>query len=287
MADHSFGDKLAATFAKSGQLCVGIDPHPFLLDEWNQPDSAEGLREFGYRVIDAVVGRAGIVKPQVAFFERHGSAGYIALEAVLSRARSAGVVIIADVKRGDLGSSVEAYGQAWLTPGHPLESDAMTISAYQGVGALSAPIALAQGAGKGLFVLAATSNPESFDTQLARVESGKQAGMTVAAAIVAGVIDINSSEDTRVASLGVVLGATVSLRDYGISLENLATPPATPILAPGFGFQGTQFDEIRSRFGPASKNVVVASSRGVLGAGPEGIAEAVHRTSGELSECLA
>jgi len=287
VAENSFGSRLSATFAESGQLCVGIDPHPFLLDQWDQPDSAEGLREFGYRVIDAVSGRAGIVKPQVAFFERHGSAGYAALEAVLRRARSAGLVIIADVKRGDVGSTVEAYGQAWLSPGNSLEADAMTISAYQGVGSLRAPVALAEEAGKGLFVLAATSNPESFDTQQAKVERGTHAGMTVAAAIVAGVTEINSAQQTEVASCGVVLGATVSLETYGISLDAMAAKPATPILAPGFGFQGAQFSEIRSRFGAASRNVVVASSRGILGAGVNGIAEMITRTSGELYECLA
>src|SRR5690606_33699649 len=98
------------------------------------------VREFGLRVVDAVAGRAGIVKPQVAFFERFGSAGFAALEDVLAAARNAGILVIADVKRGDLGTSVEAYGQAWLTPGSPLEVDAMTMVAYQGTGSIEAPL---------------------------------------------------------------------------------------------------------------------------------------------------
>jgi orotidine-5'-phosphate decarboxylase len=188
----SFGERLIGVFEASGHLCVGIDPHPYLLADWGLVDSGEGLREFGLRVVDAAVGRAGIVKPQVAFFERHGSAGYAALEETIRAARAAGLLVIADAKRGDLGSSVEAYGQAWLTPGAPLEADAMTISAYQGVGSIAAPIELARQGGKGLFVLAATSNPEAFATQSAvvgrgvggGVGSGDLAGRTVAASIV-------------------------------------------------------------------------------------------------------
>src|SRR5580698_5701481 len=162
---EQFGPRLLRVFGASGHLCVGIDPHPYLLAEWSLADSAKGLREFGLRVVEAAAGRAGIVKPQVAFFERHGSAGYEALERTLLAAREAGLLVIADAKRGDLGTSVEAYAQSWLTPGAPLEADAMTISAYQGVGSLAAPMILATEHGKGLFVLAATSNPEAFATQ--------------------------------------------------------------------------------------------------------------------------
>lgn len=287
MSERAFGDRLAAAFAERGQLCVGIDPHPFLLDEWGLPDSAEGLREFGLRVVDAADGVVGIVKPQVAFFERHGSAGYSALEQILDRARQANLLVIADVKRGDLGTSVEAYGQAWLTPGSTLEAHAMTISAYQGVGSIAEPIALAQSTGKGLFVLAATSNPEATSIQTARVATGEYAGETVAAAIVKEVNAINGAAGDRMGSLGVVLGATVSADSYGISLEELAAAPSTTVLAPGFGFQGAKFAEVRTRFGPLTPVTIVAVSRGVLSAGPGRIAEAMSRAAGELSECLA
>ncbi|MBW8873198.1 MAG: orotidine-5'-phosphate decarboxylase, partial [Leifsonia sp.] len=133
---EAFGSRLREAFSDSGQLCVGIDPHAGLLKAWGLPDSASGARDFGLRVVEAVTGRAGIVKPQIAFYERHGSAGYAALEDVLAAARAAGLLVIADVKRGDLGSSVDAYGEAWLTPGSPLEADAMTAVAFQGLGSL-------------------------------------------------------------------------------------------------------------------------------------------------------
>jgi orotidine-5'-phosphate decarboxylase len=277
----TFGERLLGAFDEFGHLCVGIDPHPYLLAQWGLDDSAEGLREFGLRVVDAVGGRAGIVKPQVAFFERHGSAGYAALERVLGAARASGLVVVADVKRGDLGTSVEAYAQAWLTPGSPLEVDAITVSAYQGVGSLAEPIRLAQQSGKGMFVLVATSNPESFDTQTAILQSGRRAGASVAAGILA---DVNESNSGRLGDIGVVVGATVDLRRYGLSGADFAS---TPILAPGFGHQGAGFDSIGRVYGAASPNVLVSSSRAILEAGPEAIASAISAQSLELAPVFA
>jgi orotidine-5'-phosphate decarboxylase len=277
----SFGSRLAAVFAESGHLCVGIDPHPYLLGQWGLPDTGKGLREFGLRTVDAARGRVGIVKPQVAFFERHGSAGYEALERILAAARDAGLLVIADAKRGDLGTSVEAYAQAWLMPGAPLEADAMTVSAFQGVGSLSAPMLLAREHGKGLFVLAATSNPESRATQTAVVSSGDSATRTVAASIVD---EVNRSNEGALGSFGVVIGATVTLADFGLSDADLAS---TPILAPGFGFQGAGFGSLRSIYGSAAANTIVSSSRGILEAGPDGLAGAIEKQVGQLAGAFA
>ena len=273
-----FGARLAEVFQTSGRLCVGIDPHPYLLGEWDLADDAAGVREFGLRVVEATVGRAAIIKPQVAFFERHGSAGYAALEVVLASARDAGLIVIADVKRGDVGTSVEAYGEAWLTPGSPLEADAMTISAFQGVGSIAAPHKLALATGKGLFVLAATSNPEAAALQRAVLSTGPTAGKTVAASIVGDVHDWNSDEGV-LGSTGVVIGATVSLGDYGITPASLS---ATPILAPGFGHQGARVSDAGTLFGAASANVIVSASRSILAAGPHGVADAITAQSTEI-----
>jgi orotidine-5'-phosphate decarboxylase len=282
---EGFGERLIGVFEASGHLCVGIDPHPYLLANWGFADSGEGLREFGLRVVDATAGRAGIVKPQVAFFERHGSAGYAALEETIRAARAAGLLVIADAKRGDLGSSVEAYGQAWLTPGAPLEADAMTISAYQGVGSIAAPIELARQGGKGLFVLAATSNPEAFATQSAVVGSGELAGRTVAASIVDEVNRGNETalESTGLGSVGVVIGATVRLADFGMTASDLAS---MPILGPGFGHQGADYESIRAIYGSAASNVVVSSSRAILDAGPAEVAAAITAQARELAKVL-
>lgn len=278
---EQFGTRLRAAFDAFGQLCVGVDPHPYLLQQWGLADTGSGLREFGRRVIDAAEGQVGIVKPQVAFFERLGSAGYAALEETLQAARNAKLIVIADAKRGDVGSSVEAYAQSWLTPGAPLEADAMTVSAFQGVGSLSAPMILAREAGKGLFVLAATSNPESFATQTAVIATTSSVTRTVAAGIVD---EVNKSNEGPLGSFGVVIGATVRLEDFGLSDRDLL---ATPILAPGFGHQGARYESLRQTYGEAAANTIVSSSRGILEAGPAGIRAAIADQVAELARALA
>jgi orotidine-5'-phosphate decarboxylase len=281
----AFGDRLAAAFEERGRLCVGIDPHGYLLRDWGLEENAAGVREFGLRVVDAAAGRVGIVKPQVAFFERHGSAGFAALEEILSAARAAGLLIIADAKRGDVGTTVEAYAEAWLSPGSPLEADAMTLSAYQGVGSIETPLELALRHGKGVFVLAATSNPEAAATQTAIIRSGHGSGMTLAAGIVGGVNEWNRAHNAsvRIGSAGVVLGATVDFADYGIDLDTLAGEPATPVLAPGFGHQGARFDRLGALYGAAARFAIVSASRSILSSGPTGLADAVRVQAGEVA----
>jgi orotidine-5'-phosphate decarboxylase len=275
----SFGDRLEASFERHGQLCVGIDPHSWLLADWDLPDTAIGARDFGLSVVDAAAGRVGTVKPQVAFFERFGAAGYAALEEVLATARSAGLLVIADVKRGDVGSSVEAYAQAWLTPGSPLESDAITVSAFQGVGSLRAPLELAAQHDKGVFVLSATSNPEAATVQLARTESGD----TVARSIVREVADWNAAHwPGDLGSVGVVIGATVRTSDYGI---DLGTSDALPILAPGFGHQGARIDQLPDLFGSAAGRVLVTVSRSILSVGPTELGATISRHAAEVIAC--
>jgi orotidine-5'-phosphate decarboxylase len=292
-----FGKRLVEAFDSFGQLCVGIDPHPYLLEQWGLPDEPSGLRQFGLRVIDAAAGQVGIVKPQVAFFERHGSAGYAALESILDSARRAGLVVIADAKRGDLGTSVEAYAQAWFSAGSPLEVDALTISAYMGLGSIEAPMTLAEEMGKGLFVLAATSNPEALSVQTARISSGSHAGRTVASSIVTGVGEWNSSVGSGAAvregrvrdvgSIGLVLGATVDFTAFGLDLASIAAVPASPVLAPGFGHQGAQYADLDRLYGPAAPVTIVSASRSILEAGPDGISEAIRMQAAEVSACRA
>ncbi|CAN5492003.1 orotidine-5'-phosphate decarboxylase [soil metagenome] len=265
-----FAARVQQAILQSGRLCVGIDPHLRLLDAWGLADSADGLREFGLRVVDAAAGRVGFVKPQVAFFERHGAAGYAALEDTMAASRAAGLVVIADAKRGDVGSTVAAYGEAWLTPGFPLEADALTVVAYQGLGSLDGVIDLAERHGKGLFVLTATSNPEAALTQ--RAIRGDQ--RTLAAGLVA---DIRARAST---SLGVVVGATIDIADYGIALDDLV---GLPVLAPGFGAQGAHLGDLPTLFGPAAANTLANVSRSVLEAGATGLADALQRAKEEVA----
>ena len=278
---ESFGERLSAVFAGRGHLCLGIDPHTFLLEGWGLPDTPGGVREFSLRAVEAAAGAVGIVKPQVAFFERHGSAGYAVLEEVLAVARAAGLLVIADAKRGDVGSTVAAYGASWLTPGSPLEADAMTVSAYQGVGSLREVVDLASAGGKGLFVLAATSNPESVEGQTAVRDRGEFSGRTVAAGIVEEVHQLNAATP---GSVGVVIGATVRVADYGIHADHLSS---TPILAPGFGEQGAMLSDVRALYGAVASNVIANVGRGVLRSGPDGVAGELARQADELREALA
>ncbi|MCU1569872.1 MAG: Orotidine 5-phosphate decarboxylase [Naasia sp.] len=284
-----FGDRLAAAFDAYGHLCVGIDPHEYLLKEWGLPLSAVGAHEFGLRVVEACVGRVGIVKPQVAFYEKFGSIGYRVLEDVLVEARKAGLVVIADVKRGDLGSTLEAYAEAWLSPGSPLEADAMTISAYQGFGALAAPLEFAQNAGKGLLVLSATSNPEAMAVQTSIIQIETQVGKTVAGGLASRVVGWNQEHNSghRLGSIGVVLGATVDFAKVGIDLQELSETPAAPILAPGFGYQGADFGSVREIFGVAADQAIVTASRSILAAGGDGIRDSIDAQVRHLAEAYA
>jgi orotidine-5'-phosphate decarboxylase len=278
-ATAPFGERLRGAFDRFGRLCVGIDPHAWLLHDWNLPDTAAGAESFGRRVVEASAGRVGIVKPQIAFYERFGSAGYVALERVLSDARAAGLLVIADVKRGDLGTSVEAYGQAWLSPGSSLEADAITVNPYMGVGSLASTIALASEHRKGVFLLGATSNPEAAALQQAVVAMGAQAGQTVAASVLGQVAEINSrtAPAGAIGSVGVVLGATLALADFGIDVHAPVADVVTPILAPGFGHQGGNPTDLTSLFGGYAQGVIVSESRSVLSAGPAHVADEITR----------
>jgi len=264
-----FAARIAAVVAARGALCLGIDPHAALLGAWGLGNDAAGVREFGLRCVEQAAGRIGIVKPQIAFFERHGAAGYAALEEILSAARASGLLAIADVKRGDVGSTVDAYGEAWLTPGSPLEADAMTAVAYQGFGSLDGVLARAAQHGKGVFVLAATSNPESSEVQTLRTAAGETIAqrMVTRAAASGGVA-------------GVVVGATVDLGAVGIDPETLGR---VPVLAPGFGAQGAALASAPVTFGAAIGAVLPSASRSILGAGPRDLGAAIDAAAREVA----
>lgn len=275
-----FGERIRAALAARGPLCVGIDPHSALLTAWGVGDSADGAREFGLRTVDAAAGRVGVVKPQVSFFERFGSAGFAALEDVLHAARDAGLIVIADAKRGDIGTTMDAYAAAWLTPGSPLESDALTVNPYLGIGALESTFALAEEHGKGAFVLAATSNPDAGSVQRAR--SGSDS--TISASVVTEVSARNAGTTPtgEWGSLGFVIGATVDWAHAGLS----PFTPSAPILAPGFGAQGAGAEDVVPRFGSCSSMVVASESRSILSAGPDGIVATIDRRADAYRKAL-
>lgn len=271
-----FGARLAAALDQHGPLCVGIDPHAHLLEEWGLDASAAGAREFGLRVVEAAAGRVGVVKPQVAFFERFGSAGFAALEDVLAAGRSAGLIVIADAKRGDIGTTMDGYAEAWLAEGSPLEADALTVSPYLGPESLRATLSFAAKRGKGVFVLAATSNAEAAALQTAQttdVAAGD--GETVAARVARDIAWVNGSAafGGGTGPIGLVVGATVDRLEFGLTDDVLR---GAPILAPGFGAQGAEPADLPRLFGALAPNVVASESRSILSAGPEGLANRIE-----------
>jgi len=257
----SFGARLRAAMDRHGPLCVGIDPHPALLAAWGLPDSAAGLERFAAACVEALSGTVAVVKPQAAFFERLGAAGVAVLERTLAGLRERGTLSILDAKRGDIGSTMAAYADAYLSESSPLRADAVTLSPYLGYGSLRPALDLALETGRGAFVLALTSNPEGAGVQHART-----AGRSVAGHVVDGV-----SADNRGAgplgSIGMVVGATVGDAVSRLGLD-LAGANA-PLLAPGVGAQGGTAQDLRRVFGAALPNVLASTSREVLAAGPD------------------
>lgn len=269
---ESFGSRLGAAMAARGPLCVGIDPHPALLKSWGLDDDAAGLRRFSLTVLEAVGSLAAAVKPQVALYERHGSAGMAVLEELLAEARDASVLTIADAKRGDIGSTMAAYADAWLRDSSPLAADSVTLSPYLGFESLRPALDLAAESGRGVFVLALTSNPEGASVQHV---GGSD---SVARRIIEAAAAENGRYEGSLGSVGLVVGATVgsALTDLQLDLEAVRGP----ILAPGLGAQGATPADLRRTFGAAYPQVLGTSSRDILAAGPgvQGLQSAARRT---------
>ena len=282
-AAATFSNRLAVELAAKRHLCVGVDPHAPLLADWGLNDDAAGAERMGREVVAAAAGVAACIKPQVAFFERFGSAGFAALERVLADARAAGVLVIADAKRGDIGSTFAAYAEAWLAPGSPLESDALTVSPYLGFGSLDGAFGLVRDHGKGLFVLAATSNPDAREVQTAARADGR----SVAQAMVDDALAFTAPRDTHVNSVGVVLGATLQLSDFGIDVSLPPAAPALPVLAPGFGGQGARIEDAGRIFGGLGWALLANESRGVLAGGVHGLADRVRSRAESIAEALS
>jgi orotidine-5'-phosphate decarboxylase len=286
-----FGQRLADAVAVRGTLCVGIDPHAPLLEAWGLPDTPDGLARFTDAVVDALAGSVAVLKPQIAFYERHGSRGVAVLEDAVARARAAGALVLLDAKRGDIGSTMDAYAD-YLRPDHPLAVDAMTVSPFLGPGSLQPAVDTARMHGGGLFVLARTSNPDAgaFQHAVAGERSVAQVvvdtvrgwntpGWVVGDPLpdVAAVRDQASRFGPATGSFGVVVGAT--LRKLDVDLDGLGGP----ILAPGLGAQGGSVADLRRLFG-SGRAVVPTVSRDVLSAGPDpaGLRAAADRWTTEL-----
>jgi orotidine-5'-phosphate decarboxylase len=271
----SFGGRLTEVFGKFGQLCVGIDPSANQLSSWSLPDSAIGARDFAHAILDACAGEVGIVKPQVAFFEQYGPAGLTALAEILQEARSNGFLVIADAKRGDIGSSMAGYTRAWLSEEAIFQADALTLSPFLGVETTRQSIETAMENQRGVFLLAATSNPEASSIQAATHfnESISSQVATYAA----------SFNQSPLGSVGCVVGATVSFDEVGLSQELFTS---TPILVPGFGAQGVALSEAGKLVPELTSNLICSVSRSIAGESRTGLSSRIKQAVGELAAGL-
>ncbi len=271
----SFGARLRAAMDRRGPLCPGIDPHAGLLRAWGLEDTPTGLERFALTAVEALAPVSSSLKPQSAFFERHGSRGIAVLERVIAEARAAGALVILDVKRGDIGSTAQGYADAYLDPASPLAVDAMTVSPFLGLGSVEPMVETARRHDAGLFVLALTSNPGA-----GQVQHAVAGGRTVAGAVLAGLTALNEGADP-LGSFGAVVGATI-----GATAEDLAING--PLLAPGVGAQGGSAEALTRIFGDQVRNVIPNSAREILAAGPSvaSLRDAARRTNDEFLALL-
>ena len=272
---ETFGTRLHRAVAERGPLCVGIDPHAALLARWGLTDDVDGLERFARTVVDALADRVAVLKPQSAFFERFGSRGVAVLESIIRQSRQAGALVLLDVKRGDIGSTMAAYADAYLDPSRPMYVDAVTVSPFLGVGSLRPAFDLAAANGCGVFVLALTSNPEGPAVQHAVGPDGR----TVAQTVIDEISQLNGGAQP-LGSFGLVVGATIGETGHDLSKVN------GPLLAPGLGAQGGTPDGLRAVFGDSLGNVLPSYSREVLERGPD-VAALRIAAARAVDECRA
>jgi orotidine-5'-phosphate decarboxylase len=263
-----FADRLAVAVERKGApLCVGLDPDPALMP------AGLGVLEFCRGIVDAVADVAVAVKPQAAFFEAQGAEGWSALADVCDYARDAGLLVIADAKRGDVPSTARAYATAFA----PL-ADAVTVNPYLGLDSLEPFLACE---GLGVLVVVKTSNPGSADLQDLPLEDGRPFWEHVAASV-----DRWGEEYVGVSglsSVGAVVGATHP--ELLETARNLL--PRAVLLLPGVGAQGGRLEDLSAAFAAGPASALPSASRSVLyadrGAGWQGAAAAeARRLAGEL-----
>jgi orotidine-5'-phosphate decarboxylase len=277
----SYGDRLEALIAERGPLCVGIDPHPGTLASWGLPPDAGGLEQCARGMVDALGGIVPVFKPQSAFFEVYGAAGIAVLERTLADIKAAGALCILDVKRGDIGSTMDAYAAAYLSDGSPLAADAITLSPYLGFATLDRAIELANQGGRGIYVLALTSNPEGPQIQHARTADGRTVGQFIVDEA-ASRNAVRSQQATALGPVGIVVGATIGQTGTDFTVLNGS------ILSPGIGAQGARAADLPAVFKEATRFVLPSSSREVMSAGPTSAAlqRAATQVLGEMKAAL-
>ena len=264
-----FSDRLIDAVARHGPLCVGLDPHPGRLPALFGAAGPEAFERFFNGVVDIAAGRAAVVKPQIALFERWGLDGMASLARIVARARAAGLIVLLDAKRGDIGSTAEGYAAAYLGADAWLPADAVTVNPYMGLDTLAPWIAEARRNARGVVVLLRTSNPGAGDVQ--DLDAGGAPVWARLAERLAPLADDWRGERGW-SSLMAVVGATAP--DEARAAR--ARLPHAPFLVPGYGAQGASAaDALAGARG--GEGVLVNASRSVLY--PAAAAEAVSDTA--------
>ncbi|MGC2411300.1 MAG: orotidine-5'-phosphate decarboxylase [Stellaceae bacterium] len=256
-----FQKRFVALAAERSALCVGIDPSAETLKGWGLADDAQGLLAFCERMVEICAPLVACVKPQAAFFERHGPTGMEVLRRTVDTAHGHGTLVIIDAKRGDIDSTAAAYGEAFLGPHSPFGGDAMTLSAYLGFGSLAPIIEQARREAAGVFVVVRSSNPEGTRSQQARMPDGR----TVAEDLADQIAAQNAADGTgELGLIGAVVGATLGREAADIA----ARLPNSLLLVPGIGAQGATITNVRGNFGVHYSRVIPSLSRAIARAGP-------------------
>jgi len=263
----SFAARFAAVRSAQGPLVCGIDPAGELLDSWLLGDTPDGLDRFADIMLEAAVGTAGLIKPQSAFFERHGWRGIGTLQRLTDSARAAGLLVILDVKRGDVGSTNDAYAQAYLGKGAPLAADAITVHPYLGLGAMGTFVSRAEESGSCVLVVTRSSNPEGRAVQaaVARPASAVKVGpVTVEEELLRDIGALNERlAPGRIGPVGAVVGPADLEPRLDLAAANCL------FLAPGVGAQGATPADVATVFADCPERVMPSASRSLLSAGPD------------------
>ena len=285
-----FADRVVDAAVRFGPLCVGVDPHAGRVPTLFGGDTGKGLKDWGGAIVEAAVGRVAAIKPQVGLFERLGPEGMTALQEVCRAGREAGLLVLADAKRGDIGSTAEGYASAYLDPGAPFEADAVTVNPYMGLDTLEPFMTRAEAHGKGVIVLARTSNPGSADFQAKDME-----GAPLYARVVESLEPFIDRLKGNSGWSGLMLVAGATGPDEARALRQLA--PDALFLVPGYGAQGAGAADAMAGFVDGAGGLVNASRSVTFPKAAEGatsladwraaIVEAIDATQADLKSVFA
>jgi orotidine-5'-phosphate decarboxylase len=276
MRAEPFASRFAAVRRTHGPLVLGLDPSGDLLQAWGVGDDPDGLDRFADIALAAAAGSVGLIKPQSAFYERHGWRGIRTLQRLTADARSAGLLVILDVKRGDVGSTNDAYAEAYLGKDAPLAADAITVHPYLGLAAMGSYIGRAAESGSCLLVVTRSSNPEGRQIQAALA-----GGTTVEQQLLAGIGALNGQlAPGGIGPVGAVIGPVHMTPQLDLAAANAL------FLAPGVGAQGATPADVAQVFGSCPDRVMPSASRSLLSAGPDRLRDAAGELAAEFRAAL-